>query len=903
MNGEYVMKSEVRTFASRIKAMFSRRREDEEFSDEIREHLDMLTEENVRRGMPLSVARREAKIGLGGTTQLRETHRELTGISFLETLIQDIRYALRMLRKAPSFTTVAVLTIALGIGANTAIFSVVDWLILRPLPIDHPGQVIFFETSWKNGSAGTQFSYPDIQKIQQQTSGVFSDSAALQMFQMDGLSVDGKSQPIWSDYVTGDFFTLLGIKPALGRFILPSEGKVAGADAVLVISYSYWKSRFDADPNIIGKKVSVNGHPMTIVGVAPENFHGIAGLLDTQGYMPLAMASTLQDASETFLTDPKDTNLRLIARLRTGVTLRQAQPMLQVVAQRLSRADEEHGGMTVLASPLGPVSMTSGPNARPELDLVSSLFLILAGAVLVLACMNIANLCLARVAARQREVALRAALGATRGRLIRQLLTESLLLALLGCVAGIILGVAASSSFGSISLHTAIPTVLDFRFDWRVFAYAFAGAVLTGVLVGITPALRVSRTDLNEVLHEGGRTSTGGRQRLRNVFVVAQVAGSLVLLIVAGLFVRSLEKIQHADLGFDPSHVLNASIDPHEAGYGEAQAREFQKTLLARARALPGVKAASLAWTVPMGYSSYGTHLKIDGYQTHPGEDAPAAGFNAVSPGYFETMSIPLLQGRGFRDSDDQKSQRVAIVNQNFADQYWHGQYPIGRHFSMLDDSGPAMEVVGVVRNSRDDDIFTSNDPFFYVPLAQDYNSLIMLQLRAVSTPESLAPEVTGLVHSLEPAIPVFDVQSMATALDSLNGLLLFQFAAALAGALGILGLLLALVGVYGVISFAAGQRTHEIGIRLALGAQPMQILKLIFRQGFLIVGIGVLIGIFGAAAMGKLVANFLFGVSPVDALTFASTSLLLAAVALLACYIPARRAMKVDPMVALRYE
>ncbi|HKV28466.1 MAG TPA: FtsX-like permease family protein, partial [Candidatus Acidoferrales bacterium] len=520
-----------------------------------------------------------------------------------------------------------------------------------------------------------------------------------------------------------------------------------------------------------------------------------------------------------------------------------------------------------------------------------------------LACMNIANLCLVRVAARHREVAVRAALGATRSRLIRQLLTESLLLALLGCVAGIALGIAASRSFGSISLHTALPTVLDFRFDWRVFAYALAAAVLTGVLVGITPALRVSRTDLNEVLHEGGRTSTGGRQRLRSVLVGAQVAGSLMLLIVAVLFVRSLEKVEHSDLGFDSSHMLNASIDPHEAGYQEPQAREFQKTLLARARALPGVTSASLALCVPMGYVSYYANLKIDGYQVRQNEQAPAAGLNAVSPGYFGNMRIPLLQGRDFRDSDGENSQRVAIVNQNFVDQYWHGQNAIGRHFSTATDASGVMEVVGVAANSRDTDIFTRNDPFFYVPLAQHYNSLITLQLRAASTPQSLAPEVIGLVHSLDPTMPVFEIQPMTIVLDGLNGFLLFQFAAVLAGCLGILGLVLALVGVYGVISFAASQRTHEIGIRLALGAQPMQVLKLIFRQGFTIVGIGIFAGILSAAAMARLVSNFLFGVSPVDAVTFIGTSALLTAVALLASYIPARRAMRVDPIVALRHE
>jgi predicted permease len=893
----------VRALLARLAGLFNQGKDDRDLAAELDSHLQMHIDDNVQRGMTPAEARRQALIKLGGIEQAKEQYRARRGLPALESLAQDVRYGLRMLSKSPGFTAVAVLTLALGIGANTAIFSLVDWLILRPLSVERPSQVAFLESSFKNGGTGTQFSYPDFQKIQQQTSDIFTGAAAMMMFQMDGLSVDGKSQPMWSNFVTGNFFSLLGIKPVLGRLILPSEGKFAGADPVLVISYAYWKSRFDGDPAIIGKKASVNGRPVTIVGVTPENFHGAAASLDTQGYMPLGMASALQDAPQDFLTDPQNTNLELVARLKPGVTFEQAQPVLQVVAQRFSEQEQHHGEMTVHAVQLGPASLVTGPAVRPQLDLVSSFFLVLAAAVLVLACMNIANLCLVRVAVRRREVAMRAALGATRGRLIRQLLTESLLLAMFGCVGGVVLGIAASRSFGSVSLHTALPFVLDSHFDWRVFAYALAAAALAGILVGITPALRISRTDLNEVLHEGGRTSTSGRQRFRRALVVAQVAGSLMLLIVAGLFVRSLEKIQHSDLGFDPRHVLNATMDPHEAGYQEAQVREFQKTLLNRARALPGVTSASLAMSVPMGYSSYYSELRIDGYQARPGEQVPAAGFNAVTPGYFETMRILLLQGRGFRDSDSQNSRLVAVVNQNFANLYWHGQNPIGRHFSEIDDPAHAMEVVGVARNGRDSDIFTSNDPFYYVPLAQHYKSVVTLQLRAASPPEALAPEVTGMIHSLEPGMPVFDVQPMTTMLEGLNGFLPFRFAAVLAGALGILGLLLALVGVYGVISYSASQRTHEIGIRMALGAQPAQILKMVFGQGLLIIGTGVLAGILAAGALARLVGHLLFAVAPFDPLTYASASLVLAATALLACYIPARRAMRVDPMVALRYE
>ena len=884
-----------------LSRLFRKSKQDAQLDSELRFHVEQQTADNIAAGTPPDEARRRALAQFGGLEYIKEEARDARGTHFLDALFQDVRYALRILRKSPSFTAVAVLTLALGIGANTAIFSLVDWLILRPLPFAHPSQVAFLRGYWKDGSASTQFSYPDFERIREQTGGIFAYSSAIQGFQMDGLSVDGKSQPMWAGYVSGNFFTLLGIKPALGRLILPSEDSATGADPVLVVSYSFWKSRLGADVGVIGKKVSVNGRPVTIVGVAPKNFHGVAASFDIQGYMPLGMAPALQDAPKDFFTDTKSSSLDLIVRLKDGVTLQKAQPVLQVVSQNLSVPN--HGEMTLAALPLGPVSLVMGAAMGPALKLVSSLFLILAIAVLVLACMNIANLCLVRVAARHREVAMRAALGATRGRLIRQLLTESLLLAALGCAGGMLFGVAANGAFSSIPLGSTIPFVLDFHFDWMVFAYALATAALTGILVGITPALRVSRADLNEILHDGGRTSTAGRLRFRNALVVGQVAGSLMLLIVAGLFMRSLEKAQHADLGFDPSHVLNASIDPHDAGYEEAQGREFQKALLERAGSLPGVLSASLALFVPMGYGGDYNQLKIDGFQTRPGAPAPAAGVNGVSPGYFETMKIPLLEGRDFQNSDNQNSQRVAIINENFAHLYWPGKDPIRQHFETLSDEAHPIEVVGVVKNSRDSDMFTTNDPFYYVPITQSYKSVVTLQLRTASAPEALAPEVIELIHSLEPAMPVFDVQTMTVALDGLNGFLLFQFAAVLAGALGFLGLMLALVGVYGVISYAASQRTHEIGIRMALGAQPAQILRMILGRGLVIVGIGVVGGILAAGAMAKVVGNFLFGVAPFDPLTYASATVLLAAIALWASYIPARRALKVDPMVALRYE
>ena len=879
---------------------------DAELDEEVRGYIDLLAQEKIHNGMDEAQASREAQMELGGAEKVKEQTREVRAGHFLETLWQDLRYGARMLRKNPGFTVVAVLTLALGIGANTAIFSMVDWLMLRPLPVKDAGQLTYLVAQLKGGGYDNGFSYPNFEDIRKQSTSVFSYVAGVQPFQMDGLQADGKNLQIWTNYVTGDFFEMLGIRPALGRFILPSEGAVAGADPVLVLSYSYWQAHFDGNPNVVGKKVSINGHPVTIIGVAPKGFNGALAILDTQGYLPFGMAAANLVAKDDFLTNRSDeTGMILIARLKPGMTLADAQPALNVVAQRMAEQFpkiDNWKSMRAARLTAAPPGANADPSQNPLL-ITAGLFLFLAGLVMLLACVNVANLLLIRGNARGREMAVRAALGAGRRRLMRQLLTESLLLALLGCAGGIVLGIAGSRLLSSINLGSAIPITLNFNFNWRVFAYAFGAALLTGIVVGFVPALRASRSNLNEVLHEGGRTSTGGRQRLRSTLVVAQVAGSLMLLIVAGLFVRSLQMVQHTDLGFDPSHILNISIDSHEAGYNTAKGEQFFHDLMGRVRALPGVQSASIAGSVPMGLYSYGSSLKIAGYEPAKGQQAPSAGYNSVTSEYFATMQIPLLQGRDFLDSDDAQSQHVAIVNEAMAKKYWPGLNPLGRQFVVDEDQKHPLEIVGVVKNSVTGSISDTIEPFFYQVFAQKFMTPATLQVRTIGASDSMTHGILGIIRTAEPAMPVFDVQTMTKALDTLNGLMIYQLGAGLAASLGILGLLLAVVGVYGVVSYAASQRTHEIGIRIALGAQREQILKMIFRQGLLIVGLGLAIGILATLGISRLVSSLLVGVAGTDPLTYAAVAILLTSVALAACYIPARRAVRVDPMTALRYE
>jgi len=473
----------------------------------------------------------------------------------------------------------------------------------------------------------------------------------------------------------------------------------------------------------------------------------------------------------------------------------------------------------------------------------------------------------------------------------------------LGCMGGILLGFAGSRAVSSLPLHIEFPVILDFSFDWRVFAYAFVIALLAGVIAGMAPALRASGGNLNVFLHEGARTLSPSGQRLRKILVMGQVGGSVTLMIVAGLFLRSLLKVQQSDLGFDPQHTLNITIDPHLAGYDQDQSRQFVESALERVRALPGVQSVSLAATVPMGGYNMGGSLEIDGLGSTAGEQGPSAGYNVVSPGYFETMRIPLLRGRDIRETDNQNSSRVAVINQAMAERFWRGGDPIGKQFRLKEDLTYPVEVVGVVKNIRTSDLFYPEGPYFYMALAQKPMLPVTLQVRAAGEPESMAHEIVATIKPLEPAMPLADVQTMAEALDTPNGLWLFKLGAGLAAAMGIVGLVLAIIGVYGVVSYTATQQTHEIGIRLALGARPGQILRMIFRQGVRIVVPGTVIGVLAAFAIARLVGSFLVGVTPTDPLTYAGVSILLTLVALAASYLPARRATKVDPMVALRYE
>jgi len=821
----------------------------------------------------------------------------------MNALVQDVRYGIRLLAKNPGFTVVAAITLGLGIGANTAVFSVVNGLFLRGLQVQDPGSLVTLGFTYKNDVGLSLVSYPDFEDIQRQANK-WADLFAYR-FGVDGMSEGDRADRVLTNYVTGDYFTALGVKPALGRLILPSEGKVPGADPIVVLGYSYWQTRFGGDPSIIGKTVRIDGYPVTIVGVAQKGFRGALSDVEVQGYLPLNMTSL--EGFEGLLTERRARALFALGRLRPGVSLQQARASMNVIASRLSQ-QYPNSDMGTAIWLLPQKEAVLNPLAKPgeyrQVMTAVGLFLALAILVLFLASFNVANVLLVRATTREHEMAVRAALGAPRRRLMRQLLTESFLLALLGCGAGIMAGSWGSSLLRSIHFSANLPMSFDFSFDWRVFAYAVGVATLASFVLGVVPALRASHVSPSKALHEGGRSVAGGGHRLRNILVVAQVAGSIVLLIVAGLFTRSLQRAQQMDLGFNPAHVLNVTMDPHEAGFNEAQGREFYKNLLSRVQVFPGVQSASLAFSFPTGQFMDNDAVYVEGHVLRPGEASPTIIVNHVSPGYFATMQIPLLRGRAFLDSDTEKAPSVAVINQTMAHELWPNEDALGGRFRMNSGSGPLVEVVGIARDSKYQDLFAKSIPYIYLPLAQSYVSIETLQVRTVGEPESMARSVEEQVHSLAPGLPVFGAESMEQALNGgFTGFYSFHLATYLAAALGILGLTLALVGVYGVVSYSTSRRTHEIGIRMALGARPRDIWRIVFRQGLAIVVLGALIGILAALGLTRAMASFLYGVNAHDPLTYLAVTFLISAVTLLACYIPARRATKVDPMEALRYE
>ena len=846
-----------------------------------------------------ALARIAGERELGNLTLAAENARETWQWTWLEVAIADVRYAARGLRKNPGFAAVAILTLAVGIGANTAIFSVVNSLFLRPLPVQDPYRLVVLAARERGSAEFHDLSYPDYRDYRAHA-GAFSDMLGFALG-MPGLAVDQRPDQVLTSYVTGNYFSMLGLQPALGRLIGP-EAEVPGIAPELVLGYNYWQRRFNGDSRVLGKTARLDGRAITIAGVAPKEFHGTFSLAATDAYAPVSL---LAAGDGSFWTKRDRGDLRVIARLKRGMSLRQGRASLEVTARRLAEQYPETSKYT---------SMEAYPEwrARPQPDAAGSapamvcVFLALASIVLLVACVNLANILRVRGKRRETEMAVRSALGAPRSRLVRQLLTENLLLAAMGGAGGILISALLSRALSSLFTPIDLPMVqLDFRPDWRVFVYAFGAALLAGLIVGLGPLRSAWRSNLNVVLHEGGRGLFGGRRsnRSRDVLVVTQIAASMVLLVAAGLFIRSLEGAQRLNLGFDPQHVLNLSMDVHNIDYDEGRGKRFYRELMARTRALPGMESAAFVYSVPLFHDRFLGTVYIEGRPLTPGEAPPEVPYNVVDPGLFRTLRIPILRGRGLTEADNEATPRVAIVSQAMAERFWPERDPVGKRFRIRNPNNPLLEVVGVARNAKFTSPTPEAEPYFYIPLSQNYTAPITLQVRSSLPPERLERQLQQEIHALAPDLPLYDVRTMEEALGGTTGFFVFRVGAELAAGLGVLALFLTTIGVYGVISYSASQRTHEIGLRIALGAVDLDILRIVLGQGLRLIGIGVLIGAGIALAASRALSSLLVGVSASDPITYVSVAVLLGAVATVAGYMPARRAIRVDPVLALRHE
>jgi predicted permease len=810
-------------------------------------------------------------------------------------LYDDVRHGLRALVKHRGFTAVCLLSLALGIGANTTIFTLVNAVLLRPLPVWEPGRLAAIYTLDSRNPGLFGYSYPNYKDLRDENQ-VFS---SLLLYSGVGLNLTGGSEPrlVMGQLASANYFSTLGVNPVLGRGFLPEEDRTAGANPVAVIGYRFWQREFGGDPAVLYHTVSLNGHPYRIVGVVPEGFEGLNTLTATDIWVPMAMYQEL--TGDQRVNERRYLNFQVAGRLKPGVTLPQAQTALASITQELERRyPHDNRGRRVLLTPVTDAAIP--PTSRTEIERDGRVLVVISAVVLIIACANLANLLLVRAAARTKEICVRLALGASRWRLIRQLLTESVLLAIFGGAAGLLVAVWARDLLWSMRPPAFAHAAVHMQLDRTVLAYNFAVSVLTGLLFGLVPALRATRADLATDLKEraGQPASFNRRWNPRSLLVMAQVAFSVVALVGAGLFVRSLRNADRFDPGFDSAHLGIVVFSTADLGYDEAQGRDFRQRVLERARSTPGVEAAALANGWPFHVSLYRT-VTIQGQESAAASAGRFILGEVVSPGFLRAAGVPLLRGRDFTAEDGKTSPHVAIVNEAAANTYWPGENPVGQRVKFFGEDAPA-EVIGVARTANYQSIGEAPKPFVYLSMAQYYFPTAVLYIRTAGEPDAVLAEVRSQVQAMDRNL-LLQAETVRTTMR--ESLWAQRLSANLLAVFGLLALALATIGIYGVVSYLVAQRVREFGIRMAMGATAGDVQLMLLREGIRLVAGGVLAGMVVSLLGARAVESMLFVVSSRDAITFVLVPSILTLVAILACWLPARRATRIDPMVALRDE
>ena len=888
--------------------LLRRRDVEADLDEELRETVRLLVDEKVRAGLSPDDAHRTARREFGSLDAVKDRVRDVRAGSLAEAFLFDIRYATRLLRRNPIFALTAVLSLAIGIGANTTIFTIADALLLSaPSGVRDPGRIVDVARTQRGPRGGTfnQSSYPNYLDVRARVTSL--DGVYAYLLVPDGLnlSVTGGVERVLGNLVTANYFDVLGVRPALGRLFASADEQGPGIAPIAVLSYRFWTRHFNSDPAILGRTLQLNGHAFTVVGIAPDGFRGTSVVVSDL-WLPMTFASTLNPNGNTLLTSRESTWLMMGGRLQLHVSTAQASSELDNIGRALEGEYPENRASSLRAV---PASLIPG-DLLPVRSFLAMLMVIVS-LVLVIACANVAGVLLARAAARRREIAVRLAIGAGRGRIIRQLLTETILLFGAGGAAGLVLARAMTSLLVMVLPILPVPIDVSLSLDGRVVAFTTGLSLVAALLSGLVPALQTSKADIVSALKDEEPVRRGWFH-LRDAFVIGQVAFSVVLVVGAGLFLQALRRGTTIDLGFDPHGAELATVDLSPAGYTEATGPQFIRDIVDRLRRLPGVTDASAAAAIPLGNMIRVTGrrggLSVPGATPPNGERFFDADWNIVEPGYFKTMRIPLISGRDFDATDRNGTQAVALVSEAAARQFWPRQNAVGQYMRLeragfpgkLDAVTPLL-VVGIVRDSKHRSLRDEVPrAVVFVPMSQQYSAQATLIVRKTRG-QRMTGDIRSLLVSMNPAITVDTAQT----LDDVAAVALVpqRVAAAVSASLGIVGMLLAAIGVYGVTAFAVTRRTREIGIRIALGAQRSTVVGMVLGQGMSLVGIGAGIGVPLAAAAGQLLGTLLFGVPPVDPITFVGAVLLFAAVGLMACYVPARRATRIDAMVALRSE